>query len=159
MQFESFKKRWEILEADKTEYTIMLTTASVRGYGSWYSPEEHTIYLNPVKPEAGMKGDGLLNHELGHMYEHYLYNFGGGSASHQYYLESLKVSGSDRTRLIEKCERIILGKYEAEYNKLRGYDVRTWYYTGDSRIYLDGDVGDTVIDWHILEDYNVGKDK
>lgn len=118
-----------------------------------------TIYLNLNREQAGMKTDGLLNHELGHMYEHYLYGFGGGSASHQYYLDAILPTGNKDNRSIEKCERIILGKYEAEYNKLRGYDVRTWYYTGYDRIYLDGDVGDTVIDWRILEDYNVGKDK
>ena len=74
-------------------------------------------------------------------------------------IESLKVSGSDRTRLIEKCERIIMGKYETPYNRLRGYGIRIWYYDPESRgeyVYVDGEIGDIVVDWHLLDDYDIG---
>ncbi len=130
----------ERYKLDSNVYYIVVTMTPTEKTGpatlSAYDDETRTLYLYPgMDKHLGMDVAATLNHEFGHLYEHYLHDKEIGSPSHEYYLSYMKTGNtSDR----EKFERIIIGKYETPFNIKTGQKIRSVYFKGESGV-LPGD--------------------
>ena len=97
----------------------------------------------------------LLNHELGHAYEHYLSDRGYKSVSHEYSVKSKDInhySDDERRLFSEISERIIIGKYETPFNIRHGGKIR---YTHHMDVLpIEKEIG-LAVDWRIWETWPV----
>ena len=156
-QDEIFMKLWKDIWNDPTVYYITVTTTLGEQYS--YDDKTRTIFIYPLgfdgnrntDPNTQMRLDGLLNHEFGHLYEHYLYTKTGKSVSYESYL---KFEQTGDSMYQEICERIIIGKYETNYNKKTGQPLRKWYLNdsnGNPAKPLTGDTTEYFVNWIELE--------
>ena len=156
-QDETFMKLWKDIWNDPTVYYITVTKTLGEQYS--YDDKTRTIFIYPLgfdgnrnlDPSTKMKLDGLLNHEFGHLYEHYLYTKTGKSVSYESYL---KFEQTGNSMYQEICERIIIGKYETNYNIKTGQPLRRWYlndFNGNPAKLLTGDTTEYFVNWIDLE--------